>query len=89
MTATDIMVNTEASYIVSTKKVVLLHLKDKKRFEEGLSEDELELLFLIECNHCEPGKVWVITDTNIARGFVVNELLKRRESEVSGNEYDN
>ena len=86
MTATDIIVNTKASYIVATKKVVLLHSKDKKHFEEGLSEDELELLFLIECKHCEPGKVWVITDRSIARGFVVNELLKQRESEASGKE---
>lgn len=86
MYAIDIMIDIEANYIVSTKKVVLCHSTDKQRFEEGLSKDELDLLFLIECSHCKPGAVFVITNMYIARGFVANELRRQRESEVSGNE---
>ena len=87
ISAIDIMVGMEANCIVSTKKVVLLHSTDKQHFEERLSKDELDLLFLIECRHCEPGVVFVITDSHIARGFVECELRRQRESEVSGNEY--
>lgn len=86
ISAIDIMVDMEANYIVSTKKVVLCHSTDKQHFEERLSKDELDLLFLIECSHCKPGVVFVITDSYMARGFVAGELRRQRESEVSENE---
>lgn len=89
MKAIEMMTDLEAIYIVLTKKVVLCNSIDKKLFEERLSKDELESLFLIvENRFCKPHECYVITNTDMAKGLVANELLRQRESEVSGNEYD-
>lgn len=88
MSAIDIMIDVKANAIAYTKKVLLCHPKDKQKIEESLSEEELDSLFIVSESNFKQGKAYAITDFNLAKGIVANELRKQRESEVSGNEYD-
>lgn len=79
MSGINIMLDIKANSIAYTRKVIMCNPEEEGKIKQVLSEKELSTVFIIPHTFCEKGKVLAITDFNLAKGLVMNELQKQKE----------